>query len=54
MSKSGFDKPLGIREAPRLSEYKFNVDAATIVSAIAHQKDQVAPTIVVQSYLERS
>nr|XP_009596970.1 uncharacterized protein LOC104092978 [Nicotiana tomentosiformis] len=34
MSKSGFDKMLGSREAPRLSENYFNVDVAIIVSAI--------------------
>ncbi|XP_019233292.1 PREDICTED: uncharacterized protein LOC109213907 [Nicotiana attenuata] len=39
MSKNGFDRPLGSREAPRLSEYNFNVDAASIVSAIGHIKE---------------
>nr|XP_009589143.1 uncharacterized protein LOC104086553 [Nicotiana tomentosiformis] len=39
MSKNGFDRPLGGREALRLSEYDFNVDASSIVSAIGHIKE---------------
>ncbi|XP_019232592.1 PREDICTED: uncharacterized protein LOC109213266 [Nicotiana attenuata] len=34
ISKNGFDRPLKARKAPRLLEYNFNVDAASIVSAI--------------------
>nr|XP_009763035.1 PREDICTED: uncharacterized protein LOC104214999 [Nicotiana sylvestris] len=34
MSKNGFDRSINPKEAPRLSEYNFNVDATTIVSAI--------------------
>nr|XP_009590091.1 uncharacterized protein LOC104087361 [Nicotiana tomentosiformis] len=36
MSKNGFDRPLRGRETPRLSEYNFNVDAASIISIIGH------------------
>ncbi|XP_009617328.1 uncharacterized protein [Nicotiana tomentosiformis] len=43
MSKNGFDRPLGGREAPRLSEYNFNVDATDIVSAIGHIKETKWP-----------
>ncbi|XP_019256251.1 PREDICTED: uncharacterized protein LOC109234637 [Nicotiana attenuata] len=39
MSKNGFDRTLRGREAPRLSEYNFNVDAASIVSTIGHIKE---------------
>nr|XP_009780912.1 PREDICTED: uncharacterized protein LOC104229885 [Nicotiana sylvestris] len=39
MSKNGFDKPIGPKEAPQLSEYNFNVDAAAIVSATECIKD---------------
>ncbi|XP_019260913.1 PREDICTED: uncharacterized protein LOC109238884 [Nicotiana attenuata] len=37
--KNGFDRPLGAREAPRLLEYNFNVDAASIVPAIGRIND---------------
>lgn len=43
MSKSGFDKPIGSKETPRLSEYNFNVDAAAIVSTIRRIKDTKWP-----------
>ncbi|XP_075091766.1 uncharacterized protein LOC142171939 [Nicotiana tabacum] len=43
MSENGFDRPLGGREAPRLSEYNFNVDAASIVSAIRLIKETKWP-----------
>nr|XP_016511436.1 PREDICTED: uncharacterized protein LOC107828599 [Nicotiana tabacum] len=43
MSKNGFDRQIGAREAPRLSEYNFRVDAACIVSAIIHIKDTKWP-----------
>ncbi|XP_019266631.1 PREDICTED: uncharacterized protein LOC109244057 [Nicotiana attenuata] len=43
MSNNGFDRPLGAREAPRLSVYNFNVDAPSIVSAIEHIKDTKCP-----------
>ncbi|XP_070032291.1 uncharacterized protein [Nicotiana tomentosiformis] len=39
MSKNVFDRPLGGKEAPRLSEYNFNIDAASIVSAIGRIKE---------------
>ncbi|XP_070057272.1 uncharacterized protein [Nicotiana tomentosiformis] len=38
MSKNGFDRHTGPKEAPRLSEYNFNVDASTIVSATGRIK----------------
>nr|XP_016459902.1 PREDICTED: uncharacterized protein LOC107783448 [Nicotiana tabacum] len=38
LSKNGFNRPLRGREAPRLSEYNFNVDAANILSAIERIK----------------
>ncbi|XP_070045463.1 uncharacterized protein [Nicotiana tomentosiformis] len=43
MSKNGFDKPLEAREAPKILEYNFNVDAASIVSAIGRIKDTKWP-----------
>ncbi|XP_070019889.1 uncharacterized protein [Nicotiana sylvestris] len=39
MSKFRFDTHLGPVEAPRLSEYKFNVDASGIISAIGKIRD---------------
>ncbi|XP_070049586.1 uncharacterized protein [Nicotiana tomentosiformis] len=39
MSKNGFDSNAESKEAPRLSEYNFNVDASAIVSAIGRIKD---------------
>lgn len=39
ISKGGFDRDVGPKEAPRLLEYNFNVDALAIVSAIRHMKD---------------
>nr|XP_016507180.1 PREDICTED: uncharacterized protein LOC107824887 [Nicotiana tabacum] len=39
MSKSGLDRPIRHMEAPKLSEYNFNVDVAAIVSAIIRIKD---------------
>ncbi|XP_070013305.1 uncharacterized protein [Nicotiana sylvestris] len=39
MSKSGFDKHVEPKEAPRLSEYNFSVDASSIVSSIGQIKD---------------
>ncbi|XP_070026686.1 uncharacterized protein [Nicotiana sylvestris] len=39
MSKSGFDKHVEPKEAPRLSKYNFSVDASCIVSAIGRIKD---------------
>ncbi|XP_070013168.1 uncharacterized protein [Nicotiana sylvestris] len=44
MSKSGFDKHTGPAEAPRLSEYNFNIDASGIVSAIGKIKDTKWPS----------
>ncbi|XP_019248518.1 PREDICTED: uncharacterized protein LOC109227775 [Nicotiana attenuata] len=43
MSKNGFDRPLGGRGAPRLSEYNFSVDATSIVSAIGCIKETKWP-----------
>nr|XP_009784654.1 PREDICTED: uncharacterized protein LOC104233045 [Nicotiana sylvestris] len=43
MGKNGFDRPLGAREAPRLSEYNFTVDATSIISSIEHIKDTKWP-----------
>ncbi|XP_070049640.1 uncharacterized protein [Nicotiana tomentosiformis] len=43
MIKNGFDRPIGPKEAPRLSEYNFNVDVAAIVSAIGRIKDTKWP-----------
>ncbi|XP_019266189.1 PREDICTED: uncharacterized protein LOC109243675 [Nicotiana attenuata] len=43
MGKNGFDRPLGAREAPRLSECNFSVDAAGIVSSIGRIKDTKWP-----------
>ncbi|XP_070037044.1 uncharacterized protein [Nicotiana tomentosiformis] len=43
MSKNSFDRPIGPKEAPRLSEYNFNVDEAAIVSAIGRIKDTKWP-----------
>lgn len=43
MRENGFDKPLGARETPRLSEYNFNIDAASIISAIGRIKDTKWP-----------
>ncbi|XP_070055228.1 uncharacterized protein [Nicotiana tomentosiformis] len=43
MSKNDFDKPIGSKKAPRLSEYNFNIDAAAIVSAIRRIKDTKCP-----------
>nr|XP_016439175.1 PREDICTED: uncharacterized protein LOC107765082 [Nicotiana tabacum] len=43
ISKSGFDRPIGGREAPRLLEYNFNVDATSIVSAIGRIKETKWP-----------
>ncbi|XP_070034642.1 uncharacterized protein [Nicotiana tomentosiformis] len=39
MSKSGFDKNVEPKEAPRLSEYNFNIDASAIILAIGRIKD---------------
>nr|XP_009595481.1 uncharacterized protein LOC104091771 [Nicotiana tomentosiformis] len=39
MNKQGFDKSLGGWETPRLSEYNFNLDAASIVLAIGRIKE---------------
>ncbi|XP_075087532.1 uncharacterized protein LOC142169557 [Nicotiana tabacum] len=43
MSKNSFNRPVGPKEAPRLSEYNFNVDAAAIISAIGRIKDTKWP-----------
>ncbi|XP_070055385.1 uncharacterized protein [Nicotiana tomentosiformis] len=43
MTKNGFDRSIGPKHAPRLSEYNFNVDAAAIVSAIGCIKDTKWP-----------
>ncbi|XP_070055025.1 uncharacterized protein [Nicotiana tomentosiformis] len=43
MSKRGFDRNVEPREAPRLSEYNFNIDASAIVSAIGRIKDTKRP-----------
>ncbi|XP_070042463.1 uncharacterized protein [Nicotiana tomentosiformis] len=43
MSKTSFDRPIRAKEAPRLSEYNFNIDAAVIVSAIGRIKDTKGP-----------
>nr|XP_009783517.1 PREDICTED: uncharacterized protein LOC104232114 [Nicotiana sylvestris] len=39
MSKNGFNKHVEPKEAPRLSEYNFSIDASGIVSAIRRIKD---------------
>ncbi|XP_070050289.1 uncharacterized protein [Nicotiana tomentosiformis] len=39
MSKNSFDRPVGPKKAPRLSEYNFNVDVAAIVAVIGRIKD---------------
>nr|XP_009803312.1 PREDICTED: uncharacterized protein LOC104248708 [Nicotiana sylvestris] len=39
MSKNGFDRSMGPKEAPRLSEYNFNVDATAIISTIERIKE---------------
>nr|XP_009778084.1 PREDICTED: uncharacterized protein LOC104227522 [Nicotiana sylvestris] len=39
MSKSGFDRDVGSKEAHRLSEYNFSIDTSGIVSAIGRIKD---------------
>ncbi|XP_019261551.1 PREDICTED: uncharacterized protein LOC109239437 [Nicotiana attenuata] len=39
MSKSGFDKHVEPKEAPRLLEYNFSLDASGILSAIGRIKD---------------
>ncbi|XP_070053686.1 uncharacterized protein [Nicotiana tomentosiformis] len=46
MSKNGFDRPIGSKEAPRLSEYNFSVDAVGIVSGIGHIKDTKWPRLL--------
>nr|XP_009615295.1 uncharacterized protein LOC104108045 [Nicotiana tomentosiformis] len=43
MTKNGFDRTIGPKEVPRLSEYNFNVDAAAIVSAIGRISDTKWP-----------
>nr|XP_016515268.1 PREDICTED: uncharacterized protein LOC107831985 [Nicotiana tabacum] len=43
MSKNNFDRPIGPKEAPRLSEYNFGIDASAIVSAIRYIKDTKWP-----------
>ncbi|XP_070047433.1 uncharacterized protein [Nicotiana tomentosiformis] len=43
LSKNGFGKHTGPKEAPRLSEYNFNIHASAIVSAIGHIKDTKWP-----------
>ncbi|XP_070055301.1 uncharacterized protein [Nicotiana tomentosiformis] len=43
ISKNGFDRHTIPKEAPRLSEYNFNVDASTIVSAIESIKNTKWP-----------
>nr|XP_009628722.1 uncharacterized protein LOC104119033 [Nicotiana tomentosiformis] len=53
MSKSGFDRSLGSREAPRLSEYNFNVDVASIVSAIGCIKETKWPRPLQSDLAER-
>ncbi|XP_019241992.1 PREDICTED: uncharacterized protein LOC109222037, partial [Nicotiana attenuata] len=52
MNRSSFDKPIGPKEEPRLSEYNFYVDATTIVSAIEHIKDTIWPRPL-QTHLAR-
>lgn len=39
MSKNGFDRSMGPKEAPRLSEYNFNVEMTAIVSANVRIKE---------------
>ncbi|XP_070057631.1 uncharacterized protein [Nicotiana tomentosiformis] len=41
--KNGFDRPIKPKEAPRLSEYNFNIDVAAIVSVIGCIKDTKWP-----------
>uniref|UniRef100_A0A1S4DNK9 Uncharacterized protein n=1 Tax=Nicotiana tabacum TaxID=4097 RepID=A0A1S4DNK9_TOBAC len=43
MSKNDFDRSARPKEAPRLSEYNFNVNTAAIVSAIGRIKDTKWP-----------
>ncbi|XP_009801204.1 uncharacterized protein [Nicotiana sylvestris] len=43
MSKNGFERPIGYKEAPRLSKYNFNADAAAILSAIGCIEDTKWP-----------
>ncbi|XP_019233644.1 PREDICTED: uncharacterized protein LOC109214199 [Nicotiana attenuata] len=43
MSKSGFDRSIGPKEAPKFSEYNFNIDGAATVSAIGRIKDTKWP-----------
>nr|XP_009778095.1 PREDICTED: uncharacterized protein LOC104227536 [Nicotiana sylvestris] len=43
MSNNGFNSPIGSKEASRLSEYSFNVDATTIVSTIGSIKNTKWP-----------
>lgn len=46
MSKYGFDRPLGAREASILTEYNFSVDAGGIISAIRRIKDTKWPWLL--------
>ncbi|XP_009784150.1 uncharacterized protein [Nicotiana sylvestris] len=39
MSKNWFNRPLESKEAPRLSEYNFNMDVSNIVSAVGRIKE---------------
>ncbi|XP_070006096.1 uncharacterized protein [Nicotiana sylvestris] len=43
MSKGSFDRPIGSKKAPRLSEYNFNVNVAAILAAIGRLKDTKWP-----------
>ncbi|XP_070040798.1 uncharacterized protein [Nicotiana tomentosiformis] len=43
MNKNGFDRHTRPKEAPRLSEYNFNIDASVIVSTIRRIKDTKWP-----------
>lgn len=43
MTKNGFDRSTGSKDAPRLLEYNFSVDATAIVSAIRRIKDTIWP-----------
>ncbi|XP_070036509.1 uncharacterized protein [Nicotiana tomentosiformis] len=49
MTKNSFNRSIGPKEAPRLSEYNFNFDVAAIVSAIGRINDTKWPRPL-QSY----
>ena len=45
MTKNNFDRSIGPKEAPRLTEYNFNIDVAAIVSAIERIKETKWPDL---------